>query len=53
MNLYLKQLFESVKYIHGMNVMHRDIKPDNIMFKHKYQLNSLKLVDFGLSSKIK
>lgn len=31
--------------------MHRDIKPQNILFKEFANLNTLKLIDFGLSAK--
>ena len=27
-----RQLHDSVKYIHGRSVIHRDIKPNNILF---------------------
>jgi serine/threonine protein kinase len=30
--------------------MHRDLKPENIMFKFANNLNSLKIVDFGLAT---
>ncbi len=30
--------------------MHRDLKPENIMFKDKDNLDSLKIVDFGLAT---
>jgi len=29
--------------------MHRDIKPDNIMFRNKDSLEGIAIVDFGLS----
>ena len=31
--------------------MHRDLKPDNIMFRRKYDYSTLKIIDFGLSTK--
>ena len=30
--------------------MHRDLKPENIMLQRKNDLNSLKIVDFGLAT---
>jgi len=30
--------------------MHRDLKPENIMFKAENNINTLKIVDFGLAT---
>ncbi|CAJ0841500.1 14484_t:CDS:2 [Entrophospora sp. SA101] len=38
-------------YIHENHIMHRDIKPDNIMFTDS-SFNQVKLIDFGESKKI-
>jgi calcium/calmodulin-dependent protein kinase I len=43
-------LISAVEYLHSRDICHRDIKPENIMFDDYNNLNSLKLVDFGLSS---
>jgi serine/threonine protein kinase len=34
--------------MHKNNLVHRDIKPDNIMFVNKKELR-LKIIDFGTS----
>lgn len=35
-----------------MKIMHRDLKPDNIMFRKENDFSSLCLIDFGLSTLI-
>jgi len=48
----VKQIIESIKYIHSNNIIHRDIKPKNILIKKCNNKVYIKLADFGLSKKI-
>lgn len=41
--LIFKQLLEAFKVLNKYNIMHRDLKPDNIFFHN----NILKVGDFG------
>lgn len=47
--IILKQILEIILYCHKMNIIHHDLKPDNILFTddtHK----QIKIIDFGISS---
>lgn len=41
-----KELFTALKHSHRKGVIHRDIKPKNIMINHE---NEVKVVDFGIA----
>lgn len=45
----IKQLLETVKYLHDVGIIHRDIKPENILLSDTSDLPTIKLADFGLS----
>lgn len=43
---FCRQLLESIEYCHHRNVLHRDLKPQNLLIRNDTQ--ELKLADFGL-----
>jgi serine/threonine protein kinase len=44
--LHILKVLEGIKYIHSKNVLHRDIKPDNIFLGSE---GKIKIGDFGIS----
>lgn len=49
---YFREVTYALSYIHGMDppVVHRDLKPDNILLKDNSVDSCAKLIDFGLAS---
>ena len=45
-----KQLVEGLGYLHARNILHRDIKLDNILLDGK---GMVKIADFGVSKQVK
>jgi serine/threonine protein kinase len=43
---YMHQLFEAIAHCHHQKIVHRDIKPDNIMVNED---DDVRLIDFGLA----
>lgn len=48
MQTIAKQVAEAISFAHKNNIIHCDIKPENVMFTNKRKL-SVKLVDYGCS----
>mmetsp|Transcript_17135 Transcript_17135/g.49554 ORF Transcript_17135/g.49554 Transcript_17135/m.49554 type:complete len:755 (-) Transcript_17135:140-2404(-) len=45
------KLLSAVAYMHKNNVMHRDLKYENILFETRHLDSDIKLIDFGLAKK--
>ncbi|EDK37012.2 hypothetical protein PGUG_01110 [Meyerozyma guilliermondii ATCC 6260] len=44
---YMYELLRALDYSHSMGIMHRDVKPHNVMIDHEKKL--LRLIDWGLA----
>ncbi|MEA5534401.1 protein kinase domain-containing protein [Crocosphaera sp. XPORK-15E] len=44
---YIRQIGSALQWVHQQNILHRDIKPDNIMIRE--QRNEAILIDFGIA----
>ncbi|VWU50087.1 calcium-dependent protein kinase, putative [Hepatocystis sp. ex Piliocolobus tephrosceles] len=47
----VKQICNALEYLHSNNIIHRDIKAENFLFKHKNTKN-IKLIDFGMAKRV-
>ncbi|KAL4435846.1 hypothetical protein ABPG74_015814 [Tetrahymena malaccensis] len=48
----MKKLFQAVNYMHSRNIIHRDLKLENILFESESQNSDIKIIDFGLAKKV-
>ncbi|XP_050406899.1 serine/threonine-protein kinase PDIK1L-like [Patella vulgata] len=46
---FTEQIFEGLSYLNERKIIHRDIKPDNIMINYTQNRYTIKIADFGLS----
>ena len=44
-----KQIYSAVKYLHNKNIIHRDLKTNNIVFLDEEKTH-VAIIDFGISS---
>ena len=49
MRVVISQILEGVRFLHENNIVHRDIKPTNILIN---RLMKIKLSDMGLSKQL-
>lgn len=45
------ELIRLLEFVHSRGLLHRDIKPDNLLIGRKYQMDRIFMIDFGLAKK--
>ena len=49
--LYMQQICEGMGYMHKQDIVHLDLKPENIVCVY-HNCTLIKIIDFGLASKL-
>ncbi|XP_034561361.1 death-associated protein kinase 2 [Notolabrus celidotus] len=50
---FLKQILEALRFMHSKNIVHFDLKPENVMLSDKLAPHPIiKLIDFGLAQRL-
>jgi serine/threonine protein kinase len=50
MKMFVKKITSAMDYLHSQDIVHRDIKPDNILMNNDY--SSVVLTDFGMAADV-
>lgn len=50
--IFMRQICEGVEYMHSQNIVHLDMKPENILCMSRTG-NRIKLIDFGLARQLR
>ena len=50
--LFMRQICEAVGFMHEKNIVHLDLKPENVLCESK-KSHLIKIIDFGLTKKLK
>jgi calcium-dependent protein kinase len=50
-SVIIKQILEAMAYCHGLNIVHKDLKPENLLLQEKDNVEFVKVIDFGTAQK--
>lgn len=48
----MQKLFYAINYLHTRNIVHRDLKLENVVYVSNDENAEIKIIDFGLSKKL-
>jgi len=46
----MSKLLHALSFMHSRNIMHRDLKPDNILLRSSKDISSVVIADYGLAT---
>lgn len=47
----VRQILEAMSYCHGVNIVHKDLKPENLLLQEKDNVEYVKVIDFGTAQR--
>lgn len=47
----IKQILEAMSYWHGVRIVHKDLKPENLLLQERDKVEHVKVIDFGTAQK--